>query len=167
MARKLALSLNAATTEAEVEHTPSGPRVRLGDQWFDVDFAAAGGHGLYSLLIDGRSYEVYAQPRSGGFDVLIGNRVFSVDSDFVRGKARPAGPAEPEGVWVLRSPMAGLVVQTLVAAGDEVRAGQLLLLVESMKMNNELSAARAGAVTEVYVSAGQRVDRGAPLIRVE
>ena len=167
MARKLALSLDGAPVEAEVERGPDGLRDRLNDRWFDGNLAPAGGHGLYSLLIGGRSFEVYAQARPGGWNVLIGNRVFSVDSGPLRAASRHAPPTEPEGVWILRSPLAGMVVETLVAPGDAVRAGQTLLVVESMKMNNELSAARAGSVAEVYVRPGQRVERGAQLVRVE
>ncbi|MER3421314.1 MAG: acetyl-CoA carboxylase biotin carboxyl carrier protein subunit, partial [Chloroflexota bacterium] len=65
------------------------------------------------------------------------------------------------------SPLAGIVVEVRVAPGEEVRASQVLLVIESMKMNNELTAARAGRVTRVAVRPGERVERGAPLIQIE
>ncbi len=167
MARKLALMLDGVETEAEVEDTAAGPRVRIGDRWHAVDLEPAGRHGLYSLLVDGRSYEIYARRRPGGWDVLVGSRAFSVDSGYARPRAARGAAPEPEGAWVLRSPLAGIVVETQARVGDTVAAGQVLLVVESMKMNNELRAARAGTITDLYVQSGERVERGAPLVRVE
>jgi acetyl/propionyl-CoA carboxylase alpha subunit len=167
MAQKLALTLDGVQAEAEVIAGADGLRVRLGERWHSVDFVPTGRIGLYSLLVDGRSFEVYAEARTGGWEILIGTRVFSVDA----GPARPAGRGpvamEPAGTWLLRSPLAGIVVETLVAPGDAVRAGQVLLVIESMKMNNELTAARGGTVTEVHVRPGERVERGVQLVRIE
>jgi biotin carboxyl carrier protein len=164
MGQRLTLRVNGTRAEAEVADGVGGLRVRLGERWHAVDFAPAGGHGLYSLLVDGRSYEVYARPRPGGWEVLIGNQVFVVDIG--AGAAARAAPPEPEGVWVLQSPLAGIVVETRAAPGDQVQAGQVLLVVESMKMNNELAAARSGTVTHVYVRPGERVERGQALARI-
>lgn len=165
MAPKLTLRLDGVETAAEVHAAADGTRVRLGDRWFTVELEPTGRPDLYSLLIDGRSFEVFARRRAGGWDILIGNRVFSVDTGAARA-GRAAAPV-PEGVWVLHSPLAGIVVEVRVAPGEEVRAGQVLLVVESMKMNNELTAARAGRVTRVAVRPGDRVERGAPLIQIE
>jgi pyruvate carboxylase subunit B len=71
-----------------------------------------------------------------------------------------------EGEWVLKSPMAGVVQSILVEADDEVSEGQVVIIVEAMKMQNELHARRAGTVKAVYVSVGQRVDQGTPLLVV-
>ncbi len=71
---------------------------------------------------------------------------------------RPAGP--------LKAPMPGLVVRVLVAPGDAVAAGQGLVVVEAMKMENELKAAAAGTVAKVHVQAGARVERGALLVEL-
>lgn len=167
MAQKLALRVDGTQVETEVREGPDELRVRLDDRWYMVNFAPAGRHGSYSLLIDGRSFEVYAQARPGGWELLIGNSVFSVDTAPARtGLRQPAAP-ETAGAWVLRSPLAGVVVERPAAPGDTVAAGQVLLVVESMKINNELTAARAGTVTAVYVQAGARVERGAPLVRIE
>lgn len=165
MAQKLALRLNGASAEAEVATGANGPRVRLDDAWYDVDFVPTGRGGLYSLLVNGRSFEVYAQPRAGGWDILIGTRVFEVDAGPVRPGRQAA--AEPEGAWVLRSPLSGIVAEVAVAAGEEVSAGQVLLVIESMKMKNELTAARGGTVAEVHARPGERVDRGVALVRIE
>jgi Acetyl/propionyl-CoA carboxylase, alpha subunit len=68
------------------------------------------------------------------------------------------------GEWVLKSPMTGVVREVQVKADDEVTEGQMLVVVEAMKMQNELHARRAGTVKAVYVSVGQRVDQGTPLL---
>ena len=60
--------------------------------------------------------------------------------------------------------MAGVAREVSVAADDEVTEGQMLVVVEAMKMQNELHARRAGTVKAVYVSVGQRVDQGTPLL---
>jgi biotin carboxyl carrier protein len=167
MAHKLALALDGATVDAEVVTGTAGTRVRLGERWHDVEMVPTGHHGLYSLLINGRSWEVYAQPRPGGWDLLVGNRVFSVDSGPAAAASRRRAQAEHEGVWLLRSPLAGIVAEVRVAPGDDVQAGQVLLVVESMKMNNEMTAGRSGRVSAVHVRPGDRIDRGAALVQVE
>ena len=167
MAQKRTLRLDDRLVETEVRDGPDGLEVRLDDRWYRVDFVPTGRHELYSLLVDGRSWEVYAQPRPGGWDILIGNRVFSIETAAGRASGRGGAAPEAAGVWTLRSPLAGIVVETPVAVGDQVRAGQVVLVIESMKINNELKAARAGSVSAVYVQRGERVERGTPLVRVE
>lgn len=167
MAAAVTLRLDGRSAESEIRQEEGRLRVRLDDRWFDVEMEPTGPNGLHSLLIDGRSFEVYARPRAGGWDILIGTRVFTVETGGGRGgRVRPAA-AEPEGVWVLRSPLSGIVAEIKVAPGEQVTPGQVLLVVESMKMNNELAAARGGQVSAVHVAAGQRVDRGTPLVQVE
>jgi len=72
-----------------------------------------------------------------------------------------AGPAESRTV---KAPMPGLVVRIEVAAGQPVLAGAGLVVVEAMKMENELRAPHAGVVATVHVAVGQAVERGAPLV---
>ena len=167
MAQKLILSLDGAVSEGEVRQGPDGTRVRIRDRWYDAQLEPTGRPDLYSLLIGGESWEVYARPRPGGWDVLIGTTVFSVDTGPSRRGRAPSPAQTVGGVWVLRSPLAGIVAETRVAAGEQVEAGQVLLVIESMKMNNELTAARGGTVTRVAVQPGERVERGALLVQIE
>lgn len=167
MAQAVTLRLDGRSAETEVTKADGKLRVRLDDRWFDVEMEPTGPNGLHSLLMNGQSFEVYARPRPNGWDILIGTRVFSVESSSGRGGRGRALAAEPEGVWVLKSPLSGIVNAVKVATGDRVEPGTVLLVIESMKMNNELSAARGGTVTAVNVTPGQRVDRGTPLVQVE
>ena len=111
-----------------------------------------------------------AQHVAGNFDVHLDGRTIPVQirpaGSFGRQKKAGAGPAG-SGVQRVVSPMPGKVVRILVNAGDEVKARQGLVVVEAMKMENELRAARDGRVREVSVAEGQSVDAGTVLLIVE
>ncbi len=84
-------------------------------------------------------------------------------------RVSPAAVRPPEapslaGEWVLASPMTGVIREVHVSPGDEVKAGAVVVVIEAMKMQNELRARHDGTVKAVYVSAGQRVEQGAPLL---
>jgi acetyl/propionyl-CoA carboxylase alpha subunit len=163
MAGTLALTVNGRAGEVEVQEHGGVTRVRLGDHWHTAELLKTNRSGLYSLLIDGRSWELFARERPGGFDLLLGNHVYEVTV----GRPRRADAVdETSGAWTLVSPLSGLVTEVRVRQGDSVQAGQPLLVVESMKMNNELSAVRAGTVTEVHVTPGERVERGRLLLQI-
>lgn len=163
MASKLVVAVNGRAAEVEIEAVDGGLRVRLGEQWYPVELERTNRAGLYSLMIGGRSYELFARDRPGGVEVLVQNRVY----DVVVGRARAGEVAAPtESAWTLLSPMSGLVTEVRVGPGDAVQAGQPLLVVESMKMNNELTAARAGTVSDTLVAVGERVEKGKPLLRI-
>ena len=111
-----------------------------------------------------------AQPAAGDFDVHLDGRTVAVQirpaGSFGRQK-RAGAAGEGSGWQRLTSPMPGKVVRILVKAGDEVKARQALAVVEAMKMENELRAARDGRVREVSVGEGQSVDAGTLLLIVE
>jgi biotin carboxyl carrier protein len=110
-----------------------------------------------------------AQRTAGDFDVHLAGRTIPVQ---VRqaggfGRQKAAGAAHGTGPQRIVAPMPGKIVRVLVTAGDEVKARQGLVVVEAMKMENELRAARDGRVREVSVVDGQSVDAGAILLVVE
>jgi len=131
----------------------------------EVDWREAGGP-FASLLIEGRSHRVGLEPRPGGFRVLVGSDELAVDlleTARVDAAARlgPAGPAR------LLAPMPGRIVRVLAEPGQEVAAGQGLVVMEAMKMENELRSPRAGRLAEVRAREGQTVETGALLVVVE
>lgn len=118
-----------------------------------------------------RSIEATVLPQkgNGGFDVHLDGFTIPVE---LRGglgrRSRESGvDGGQEGPHRVTAPMPGKVVRVLVKAGDTVQTRQGLVVVEAMKMENELRAERDGRVREVLVSEGQSVDAGAPLMIVE
>jgi oxaloacetate decarboxylase alpha subunit len=168
MASTYQLRLGDVTHEVEVEEHDGHYRVRLGETWYPVELERIGESARYSVLIDRRPFDVFAEESPQGYHVVIGPRLFAIGAPRRFGR-RADGPEAMEtttdtGEWVLTSPMAGVVQEVLVQPGDEVEAGQVVIVIEAMKMQNELRARRAGTVKAVYPSVGQRVEQGAPLI---
>ena len=169
MALTYRLRLGEQEHELEVEEHDSHFRVRLGDTWYPIEMQRIGDSARYSVLLDRRPYDVFAEERPQGYHIVIGSRLFAITMpDRMRGR-RAGGPADVEattdtGEWVLTSPMAGVIQEVLVQPGAEVEAGQVVMVIEAMKMQNDLHVRRAGTVKAVYVSVGQRVNQGAPLL---
>lgn len=120
---------------------------------------------VLTLLLDGRSFEVVAVERPDGYEILIGNRLFEVEVERP-GRRRAEGLGGAGGPTPLKTPLTGIVKDVAVKAGEAVTQGQVLVVVESMKMNNEVRAPRDGTVSDVHVSAGERVERNALLITI-
>jgi len=114
------------------------------------------------VSLGGRTAVGFAERRDGIWHVEIEGRTYRVRVDDERAhriRELTAGIAPESGEVELRAPMPGLVVRVAVAPGDEVRAGDGLIVMEAMKMENELKAERDGVVEAVHVSVGQTVDR--------
>ena len=155
-----------------------GRRILVGDQEHDVQMKDIGSHRLFSLLMDNNSYEVLIEPitdaaggpRITGYRVLVGGKVYVVEVDSLERHllSRLAVPAAaPQDELAVRAPMPGLVVSLSVDAGQSVTAGQVLLTLESMKMENEVCAPRDGVVRAVHVSAGELVVGQKVLLRIK
>jgi len=116
--------------------------------------------GAYSILLSGRSLEVTLEETPGGLLMRANGREFRVDVIDPRSwrRARGAG-IELEGLQQMLAPMPGKIVRVLVAAGQKVSAGQGLLVIEAMKMQNEIRAPKSGTV-EKLAKEGQTVNAG-------
>lgn len=126
--------------------------------------AASAGDGTWSILIDGRSYAVTIL---GAGEVSVNGRVFHVDvfdPRELRGRRSAEGASGPHAI---ASPMPGRVIRVLVAPGQEVAAGEGVIVVEAMKMQNEMKAPRAGRVAAVKTAAGATVSAGDVLLVIE
>jgi len=164
------MRLGDALREVEVEEGPKGLRVRVNNRWHTISLEQIGYTGLFSLIVNNHPHEFFAEERSGGFDIVIGSRAYSVlmETPEKRAVPLPARPvaAEPSeaGDWLVLSPMMGVVWEIRVSQGDTVEAGDILVVIEAMKMNNDLKAQRSGRVQKVYVSPGERVEQGRALL---
>ena len=142
----------------------NGYRVVIDGETVEVDSLSVPGSPTRSLLIDGRSFEAATMPSRDGLDVYISGDVFYVrvtDELWARAESAAHGSAGGEEVT---SPMPGSVVRVLVELGQVVEAGQTVAVVEAMKMQNDLAAARGGTVEQIRVKAGEVVEQGAVLV---
>jgi glutaconyl-CoA decarboxylase len=150
------------------EPAASGWRVELDGRSLSVDVLPLGAS-LYSLLLDGRSYEVDVLESDGAFMVLVNGQPFRVEladeGASCGGAAAPAGLEAPGGA--IRAPMPGKVVQVLVRPGDVVQPRDAIVVLEAMKMENELHAPLGGRVVDVRAAEGQSVNAGDVLVVIE
>ncbi len=122
-----------------------------------------------SMLVEGRSYAAEFESKGDDVAVLLGGQVTKfdiVDERKLRMRVASAG-FSAEGIQLVTAPMPGKVVKILVKAGDAVTEGQGLVVVEAMKMENELKSPKAGVVKEVFSKEGAIVENGAKLLLVE
>ena len=123
---------------------------------------------VWSILHGADSFEVDIQGRDEEYEVLIAGDCykFSLMNEQRKALMRTAGKGGA-GKAMVTSPMPGKVVKILVAEGEEVQADQGIIVVEAMKMENELKSAVTGKVKEIFVKEGEVVESGAKLIFVE
>jgi biotin carboxyl carrier protein len=122
------------------------------------------GPGVFSVLIEGRSYQ--ATVLNAG-TIQVGDRIFSVEIFDPRELRARSSSGASHGRQNIVAPMPGKVVRVLVAAGDAVEAGQGLIVVEAMKMQNELKSPKVGIVVEVKAGNGATVAAGEILVVIE
>lgn len=123
---------------------------------------------VLSLLIDGRSYRVLFDPRPGAEAVVVGEHRMTYTIEDPRSlRSQKRASVSECGALSIMAPMPGLIVKLLVAVGDGVLAEQPLVLMEAMKMQNELKASRQGTVTRVAVEAGAIVQAGKLLLVID
>lgn len=123
--------------------------------------------GVYSVLLGSRSYEARVDQSQGKLVVTAGRARFEVEVRDPRRWNRKAAGRGADGVQHVTAPMPGKLVRVLVAPGDAVKAGQGLVVVEAMKMQNEMKAGRAGRVIAVPVPEGAAVSAGQILATIE
>jgi biotin carboxyl carrier protein len=140
--------------------------VTLDGKELEVDLFDAGAD-FVSLLIEGKSHEAGLEKRAGGYTVVLADDVIGVDLADAAGGEAPALKKAATGPQRINAPMPGKIVRLLVGPGDLVAAGAGLVVVEAMKMENELRAPRAGRVRETAVREGQTVETGALLVVLE
>lgn len=126
-------------------------------------------HGAVTMLVDGHSYGVEFEENGDEVGVLVRGQVTRVDVADERRLRLRAGSVgfSAEGKQLIAAPMPGKVVKVLVKVGDEVKQGQGLVVVEAMKMENELKSPKDGKVVELFAKEGTAVENNAKLVVVE
>jgi biotin carboxyl carrier protein len=123
--------------------------------------------GIYSILIEGAAFEARVEPDAASLRITIAGRQYAAQVRDPRQWRRNRGAAiEAEGRQSVIAPMPGKVVRVLVKTGQEVEAGKGILVVEAMKMQNEVRSPKSGKVERILVSEGQTVGAGEVLAMV-
>jgi biotin carboxyl carrier protein len=149
------------TRVIELERDASGWHVTLDGKPLAVDAVEIAPNTI-SILLDGRSFEISVTPTPDGkLKLQTGAQEFTAEVIDPRAwSGRRHGSVEAEGRQQILAPMPGKVVRLLVREGDHVEAGQGLLVVEAMKMQNEIRSPKGGTVERVLAQEGQPVNAG-------
>jgi glutaconyl-CoA/methylmalonyl-CoA decarboxylase subunit gamma len=162
---KFVATVGGVEYPVEVTGEPGRYRVVLGDEVREVD-ARLLPRAIVSLLIDGVSHVADVTGEAGGCRVAVGGETYAVAvEEATRHAIRTRGGAAGGGRGLtLTAPLPGRITHVAVRAGDTVEAGDTLLVIEAMKMENEFKASAPGAVDEVRVQPGQAVNAGDVLL---
>ena len=162
-------TINEQTFEIAVD-TPG--RITVDGTELAADMQAVGGRQLYSLLLDNVSHEVLLDPdaeQRNVYRVMVGGRryIVKVQDERSRRLALADRTVRASGAEAaVKAPISGLVVKTAVAPGQTVVEGETLIILEAMKMENELRSQRSGVVHEVRVARGDQVASGQVLMTI-
>jgi len=141
--------------------------IRIGDRLLEVDFESVNGQPVFSMIIDGKSYESFVYQGEDDWQVLLRGRLYPVkveDEREKRLKIAAGGGVSEGGEFLLKAPMPGLVVSIMVEEGQEIEKGQVMMILESMKMQNELKAPRDGKIGHIRVKPGESVEQKQTLL---
>jgi biotin carboxyl carrier protein len=124
---------------------------------------------IYSVIIDGQHYEIDVIENDTRFQVFVKSESYEMEIEDERRRRVEISDevAFGQGRQIVATPMPGKIIEILVKQGDAVKAGQGVIVIEAMKMENELSAPKDGTITEILVKEGQAVEARAKLLVIE
>ncbi len=159
--------ISGAPHRLELEKAGAGWMCRLDGREVHVD-AVLPRRDVLSLLVDGQAFEIKREQTATDLHLWVGSTRFAVELRDPRSlRSRKAGGADEKGPRKILAPMPGRVVRLLVAEGDAVEAGQGIVVVEAMKMQNEIKSPKKGVVKKIAATAGTAVNAGDVLAIVE
>ncbi len=158
---KFEIQIDKRTRVVELQRNSDRWSIILDGDLVDAD-AVEIAPGIFSILLDGKSHEVRITPTPAGTLTLqTGRQEFTAEVLDPRAwRGRRHGALEAEGRQQILAPMPGKIVRVLVQTGDKVQAGQGLLVVEAMKMQNEIRSPKSGTVERLLAKEGQPVNAG-------
>jgi biotin carboxyl carrier protein len=163
---KLVARYDGTDTPVEVERHGGGYRVKIGDRTILADLGAAGPYVRSLRLEDGTQYALMHHRDGNTHQITLSGATYHVEIFDPLSLMRRRSEDDMGGHGVIKALMPGRIVRVLVAKGETVAKGAGLLVLEAMKMENEIPAPAAGVVDEIFVEAGQTVDGGADLIHI-
>lgn len=157
---KVEIEFEGSPHTLEISGTGRASRFAIDGTNIDAD-AVEITPGIYSVLSSGRSFEARVEPFGAALRITVGNREFiATVRDPRRWQRNHRAAAASDHKQLVTAPMPGRVVRVLVRSGDPVKAGQGIVVVEAMKMQNEIRSPKTGTVERMLVAEGQPVSAG-------
>ncbi len=165
---KYTATLDGQQVDIEFEPAGSGKtlKARVGDRFYTLE-ANAVEPGIYWFTWNNRSIEVAVTPGVDGYTVAIGGRHLAIEILDAKTALKKAAQHGHAGLVEIKAPMPGKIVRVLLAEGAEVHANQGILVMEAMKMQNEIKSPKKGIVKRLAVREGVAVNSGDVLASVE
>jgi biotin carboxyl carrier protein len=159
------VQVNGKTYDVTLDSKGGALTASIGGKTWEVDLRQYSDTSLVSLLLDNRSLELLVDRHGDTYTILR-------DTDQYRARVRPAWAgtsrrsedAAEASELTIESPLVGMVIEVRATQGQQVQRGEVLMVIEAMKMQNELRAPRAGTVKALRVRAGQKVGAKQPLV---
>ena len=167
---KYYVTVNDETYEIAIDQQG---RISVDGQEMSANMRLVGGQHLYSLLVDNTSYEVVLDPEQeprNTYGVMVSGLRYLVKGQDERSRRLALADRSlraPDGELTIKAPIPGLVVKVQVSAGQEVVEGETLIILEAMKMENELRAPRAGVIHDIRTDPGAQVKQGQVLMTLK
>ncbi|NQT96686.1 MAG: acetyl-CoA carboxylase biotin carboxyl carrier protein subunit [Candidatus Marinimicrobia bacterium] len=166
---KFQATVDDQTIDFSVETQTQGFSVQINDSTLTIDCIRLSPYS-YSLIINGRSYYLSLTNKNGGYRITLDQQSFCVqlkdETQILLGKFG-LNKTIADTTQNIISPIPGLVRQVFVKSGDKIEKNDKLLILEAMKMENEIVSTVSGVVSEVYVKPGSSKNKGDPLLRIE
>jgi biotin carboxyl carrier protein len=165
---KFEVLLKNARRIIELERDANRWRIALDGEPIDAD-AIEIAPNIFSILLNGESHEIRVTPTpAGALTLQTGRHEFTAEVTDPRAwRGRRHSALEAEGRQQIVAPMPGKIIRVLVQTGEKVQAGQGLLVVEAMKMQNEIRSPKSGTVERLFVKEGQPVNAGEALAWID
>ena len=157
---------DGADVEVEVERHGAGYRVRIGDRWLEADLVNAGNFVRSLRLQDGTQYSLIHHREGNLHEITLSGTTITVEIIDPLALRRRRSEDDMGAGGIVKAMMPGRVVRVLAGKGDTVAKGSGLLILEAMKMENEIQAPIAGVVDQIFVAAGDTVESGADLVHI-
>jgi biotin carboxyl carrier protein len=144
-------------------------QIIVNGQVYQIDFQQLAEGGMLSLLLNNRSLEAIVEEREDAWEVLLRGELYTVQAQDERAYrlAKARGQAtEASGEALVKSPMPGIIIAVSVEPGQTVKKGDQVIILESMKMENELRSPKDGTVLRVHVAAGASVEKDQILVTI-
>lgn len=158
-------TINGKTFEIDIDKDGN---ILVNGEKREVDFVALR-PSLYNIVMQNRSYEMVLDEHDGEYEVMLRGRLYTGEVLDERAQllaTQRTGTGATSGEISIKAPMPGLVVTIPVSEGQEIKSGQTVVILESMKMQNELKAPRDGTIARISAQAGQTVEQGKLLVTI-